>query len=437
MKKLKFKKILLLFSMVLAVVGCFLVTGISVKASDDLMAVDVAGTSNKNNIVYTEYSKNLDKVVCITKNSSICFLDYKTCEYSEEITFEDIPTSINQFQACIFDDYLIICKSVSSVVVFLKINLLSYEVESFTTLISSYNYQSLYKINDNMFYLGIYESSTSSNYFYTYKCSFNNLEAYTTSRPDYFLIGSSNYGNFDFYLCYADSKYIVTGGNRRYVYIFDHVNNKRIYSGYNYISKGHRLENNTVIFNPYRYSDSYVNFRKFNLINEEFSNLTESLNYSTTYSTSFFVDDKLYVVPINSLGKIEVLVFNDLKIEGNNLLFTDVNTPLSHQDILSNYTFSDKYGRSLMTSVKADSYYNSFTTPGNYEGTITVSDGSVSKDFDITIVVSKGGGEEEKKENSGSSIKWDTNLMIQSFGGIAVFLVIGLLVVSIIKKILR
>ena len=90
-----------------------------------------------------------------------------------------------------------------------------------------------------------------------------------------------------------------------------------------------------------------------------------------------------------------------------------------------------------MTSVKADSYYNSFSTPGNYDATITVSDGYCHEDFDITIVVNKGGGEEEKKESSGSSIKWDTNLMIQSFGGIAVFLVLGLLVVSIIKKILR
>lgn len=424
--------------MVLAIVGCFLVTGVGVKASDELMAVDVAGTSSKNNIVYTEYSKNLDKVVCITKNSSICFLNYRSCEYSEEITIEDIPTSINQFQACIFDDYLIICKSVSSKIVFLKINLLTYEVESFATLISSYRFQSIYKINDELFYLGLYESSSLNEFFYVYKCNIKNLEAYTTSIPDSFVYSSSDYGYMGYYICYADTKYIVTGGTNQYVHIFDHVNSKRIYSGYNYISKGHRLANNTVIFNPYRYSDSYINFRRFNLINEEFSNLTESLNYSTTYSTSFFVDDKLYTVPINSFGKIEVLVFNDLKIEGNNLIFTDVNTPLCHQDILSNYTFSDKYGRSLMTSVKADSYYNSFNTPGNYEGTITVSDGSVSKDYDITIVVNKGGGEEEKKENSGSSsIKWDTNLMIQSFGGIAVFLVIGLLVVTIIKKILR
>ena len=215
------------------------------------------------------------------------------------------------------------------------------------------------------------------------------------------------------------------------------MNYKCVYQNNQYISKGYKLNNNTVIFNPYRYSNAYTKFRKFNLSTEEFSEMNESLNYSTTYSTSFFVNDKLYIVPIKSFGKIEVLVFNDFKIEGDNLIFTDVNTPLCHQDILSNYSFSDKYGRSLMTSVKADSYYNSFSTPGNYEGIITVSDGSVSKDFDITIVVNKGGGEEEKKEESGSTIKWDTNLMIQSFGGIAVFLVIGLLVVSIIKKILR
>ena len=437
MKKIKFKRILLLFTLTIAMIGCFLVKSSSVKASDELMAVDVAGTSSKSNIVFTEYCKNIDKVVCITNNSSICFLDYNTLDYSEEITFEDIPTSINQFQACVLGDYLIICKSVSSKVIFLKINLITYELSSFNTVIRSYNYISIYKITDNLFYLGCFSSGTMTNVFSVNKCNVDNLDAYTTSNPDSFSYSSSGYGSMDYYICYADSKYVITGGTRRYVHCFDYVNNKKIFENNLYISKGHRLDNNTVIFNPFRYSDKYTKFRKFNLTNEKFSEMNESLNYSTTQSTSFFVNDKLYIVPIKSIGKIEVLVFNDFKIEGDNLIFTDVNTPLCHQDILSNYSFSDKYGRSLMTSVKADSYYNSFSTPGNYEGIITVSDGSVSKDFDITIVVNKGGGEEEKKESSGSSIKWDTNLMIQSFGGIAVFLVLGLLVVSIIKKILK
>ena len=437
MKKIKIKRILLLFSLTIAMIGCFFVKSSNVKASDDLMAVDVAGTSSKSNIVYTEYCKNIDKVVCITNNSSICFLDYNTLDYSEEITFEDIPTSINQFQACVFGDYLIICKSVSSKVIFLKINLITYEISSYNTVISSNNYISIYKITDNLFYLGSFSSGTMTNIFYVKKCNVDNLDAYTTSNPDSFSYSSSSYGPMDYYICYADSKYVVTGGSNNYIHFFDYVNHKCVYQNNQYISKGYKLNNNTVIFNPYRYSDEYTKFRKFNLSTEEFSVMNESLKYSTTYSTSFFVDDKLYIVPIKSFGKIEVLVFNDFKIEGDNLIFTDINTPLCHQDILSNYSFSDKYGRSLMTSVKADSYYNSFSTPGNYEGTITVSDGSVSKDFDITIVVNKGGGEEEKKESSGSTIKWDTNLMIQSFGGIAVFLVIGLLVVSIIKKILK
>ena len=437
MKKIKIKRILLLFSLTIAMIGCFLVKSSNVKASDDLMAVDIAGSSNKSNIVFTEYCKNIDKVVCITNNSSICFLDYNTADYSEEIIFEDIPKSINQFRACVCGDYLIICKSVSSYVTFLKINLLTYELSSFNTSIRSEDYISIYKITDNLFYLGTYESGTSTNIFYVYKCNVDNLEAYTTSTPEKFYYNSSNYGCISYYICYADSKYVVTGGTNSYIHFFDYVNHKCVYQNNQYISKGYKLNNNSVIFNPYRYSDAYTKFRKFNLSTEEFSEMNESLNYSTTYSTSFFVDDKLYIVPIKSIGKIEVLVFNDFKIEGDNLIFTDVNTPLCHQDILSNYSFSDKYGRALMTSVKADSYYNSFSTPGNYEGIITVSDGSVSKDFDITIVVNKGGGEEEKKESSGSSIKWDTNLMIQSFGGIAVFLVLGLLVVSIIKKILK
>ena len=429
MKKIKIKRILLLFSLTIAMIGCFFVKSSSVKASDDLIfSVDTVGYSDKSNIVYTEYSKVLDKVVCVTNNSTICFLDYKTMEYSEEIAIEGIPTNTFEYYSCLCGDYLITVyyDSSNEKLAFLKINLFTYETTIHLSLsvTSSYSF-SIHAKNDEEFYLSTYKSDY---YIYVF-----NLDSMTYIKS--FSINNSN-GNF---ISYADDDYISMSSyyGRYNGNIFRLSDNKII--GSNPCSrKGYKIDG-YIYYAPMNYygEKTSYNFKYFDIFNQVNITTSYKSNYNKGDYSSFCVDNKIYILPIKTVGYIEAFTINDFQLEGDNILFTDINSPLSYQNILSQYTPSDKYGRSLMTSVKADSYYNSFSTPGNYDATITVSDGYCHEDFAITIVVNKGGGEEEKKESSGSSIKWDTNLMIQSFGGIAVFLVLGLLVVSIIKKILR
>lgn len=434
MKKLKLKKILLLFSMVLAMVGCFLVKGVSVNASDEVMSVDIAGTSNKNNIIYAEYCEELKKVVCLTSNSSICYLDYKSFNYSEEITIEEIPTNINQFKATVLGTDLLILNNSSdfSYVRILKINLLDLSYENYLTDITfdSSDVYSICKKDDIFFYVSRYQDLTMNDYVELYK--FSN----ETMTHDPYLHSNVTFNASNILGIYNDLIFLGSGTS---MIIYDLSTKKKIYDSTSpYVTKGYLLDNNNIIFVSFHRDSSNVNYYKYNTSTNSFSKMNECQNYYyTSTSISFFADNKIFTLPYKYIGYAEVLSINDFQLDGENLVFTDVNTPLSYQDILSKYTPSDKYGRSLMTSIKADSYYNSFSTPGNYDATITVSDGYCHEDFEITIVVNKGGGEEEKQENSGSSIKWDTNLMIQSFGGIAVFLVIGLLVVTVIKKILR
>ena len=55
MKKIKIKRILLLFTLSIAMIGCFFVKSSSVKASDDLiMSLENVGNSLKENLIYTE-----------------------------------------------------------------------------------------------------------------------------------------------------------------------------------------------------------------------------------------------------------------------------------------------------------------------------------------------------------------------------------------------
>lgn len=429
MKKLKLKKILLLFSMVLAMVGCFLVTSVGVKASDDLIfSVDEVGYSDKSNIVYTEYCEAIDKVVCVTNNSSICFLDYNSFKYSDEISINEIPTTISESRCTICDYYLIIVYQDSTNnnnLSFIKIDLKTLEYSIHLTSYSVSRY-SIHSKNDLSFYLNVYNSS---DYIKTI------LIETMTEISSLYLEGNTNGRN----IAYADSNYICMSSfsdyYNGYIYKFNELT-KLVSTPMT--KKAYKIDK-LIFFTPLYYSGdkSGVYFKYYDIQNNKVTVTNyKPINESYQYAT-FFVDNKIYMLPMKNLGVIEVFTINDFQLEGDNILFTDINSPLSYQDILSQYTPSDKYGRSLMTSIKADSYYNSFSTPGNYDATITVSDGYCHEDFAITIVVNKGGGEEEKKESSGSTIKWDTNLMIQSFGGIAVFLVIGLLVVSIIKKILR
>lgn len=428
MKKIKIKRILLLFSLAIAMIGCFLVKSSNVKASDDLIFnIDIVGNSTKSNIIYSTYCEKIDKVVCVTNQSTICFMDYKNFVYSEETTISDIPSSVDNYHCTVVDKYLIVYKkNSSSKASFLKIDLENFDYSITESEISVASYDNVYKKNDNEFYFIQYINSADHIYIF----NVNNM-----NKVEHFIISKSHNGR---YITYADDNYISLSGSDSYGgYLID-VKNKDLkfsvpgYTYYSYILDNYMIYTPSCKYN----SNDYNVLRIIDLNSGKLLYTSNVINYKIRHC-SFFVNNSIYLIPYKATGYIEKFTINDFQLEGENLVFTDVNNPLSYQDILSNYIASDKYGRALMTSVKADSYYNSFSTPGNYDATITVSDGYCHEDFAITIVVNKGGGEEEKKESSGSTIKWDTNLMIQSFGGIAVFLVIGLLVVSIIKKILR
>ena len=431
MKKIKIKRILLLFTLTIAMIGCFLVKSSSVKASDELIfSVDNVKLSNKDNIIFTGYSKHLDKVVCVTSKSSYCYLDYKKIEYSEEIKIDLIPTDVQEYRCSVVGKFLIILykKSGTGCCSFIKINLDDNSYSNYDTSISFSNYPSIHFKNENEFYFSYYISGTWNDTTY--------IKIYNVNNMNIVKEKTYNEGSSNQYISYADDNLISYNAYDTYSgRTFNIINDQKYNNGGGYSRKGYRFEN-YIFFVPSGTSGDSAYFKCFDFYNNSQTLATKSINALGKYA-SFSVDNFIYIVPINKSGYIEKFTVNDFQLEGENLVFTDVNNPLSYQDILSKYIPSDKYGRILMTSVKADSYYNSFSTPGNYDATITVSDGYCHEDFAITIVVNKGGGEEEKKESSGSTIKWDTNLMIQSFGGIAVFLVIGLLVVSIIKKILR
>lgn len=412
--------------MVLAVVGCFLVKGVNVKASDDLIfSVNRIGSSNKTNIIYTEYCEVIDKVVCVTSNNSYCFLDIDNLSYSEEFPVDNLSLKDDKCFYAVSGKYLFaITDTTSPTVKIVKVDLDNGDFVSKTFSIDSYNLISICKYINNSIVLYIHYGSR---YWGNYYIINENFEI--SSKSTDVSLNSSGH-----YICYAyEDNFIIKCGGYFITYC---LSTKQYYSYNSYYLYGHHflhLDNDAII--AYGDYNGCIYYIKDNIM----SNTNKQTSYNQpSNSVSFNVNYDIYFLPKKGSGSIEKLTINDFQLGGENLVFTDVNSPLSYQDILSKYTPSDKYGRSLMTSIKADSYYNSFSTPGNYDATITVSDGYCHEDFDITIVVNKGGGEEEKKENSGSSsIKWDTNLMIQSFGGIAVFLVIGLLVVTIIKKILR
>ena len=428
MKKIKFKRILLLFTLTIAMIGCFFIKSSSVKASDELiMSLEYVGNSLKENLIYTDYNKNIDKVVCVTNQSSICFLDYKTLEYSDEIAIDGLPTNINQFQICLCGNKLVVFDSSSKGS---KAKLIIIDLINYTSInlvldlsLSSNDNISLLNKDDNNIYIGRLGFG-NYDWYYIYRYNLINHDLVTLysfqTNGIYFL-------NFS-----GDNKFYISIREDSVGYFYD-KNTKTLNSNSYYnLGKGYEFDN-IAIFAPTKGS---AYFKLYNYNDDSITSLDYKPNTTCVY-LSFRVNNSIFLIPKMKSGYIMNFNINDFQLEGENLVFTTVNNPLSYQDILSNYIPSDKYGRSLMTSIKADSYYNSFSTPGNYDATITVSDGYCHEDFDITIVVNKGGGEEEKKEESGTSIKWDTNLMIQSFGGIAVFLVIGLLVVSIIKKILR
>lgn len=397
--------------MVLAVVGCFLVKGVTVKASDEYVKVNTS-TRNSDFSHYLNYENN---VYGFKTNENIVYkYSFETFQFEKFRIKNDITFDIYEgYDYCYGDSFYFVSKSDY------KLKKYNIETDELTDLGFNCGYiSSGYTLYQNGNYIMF--SQSSSVYIINLKTSNTKTLTLTGNYYKPCIVGNELYYNTSVNsTCKIECISLISyEKTTKYQY----TNGKMFYYEY----KIFKL--NDVFYQLYN--------GKLIIYNTKDSSNKILYDISSSYHGEFYAITNTGLLIFSTGTKDFHVSLNNISIEGESFINIANNELLGKNKLLSNYEIYGSLSVPISYSVES-SYYNTPDECGEYIATITATDGLAVKTRNITIKVYPGGGEEEKKEDSGSSIKWDTDLIIQSFGGIAVFLVIGLLVVTIIKKILR
>lgn len=305
----------------------------------------------------------------------------------------------------------------------------------------------LLKINENatsFYYVYYYHYTDTINgeTYYIY------LQKYNTSTNNFTQL-TSNAG-----ILLTNPKKIVVDSNTVYL---DNENDDTVFFNFNHYYSGfHKItfENSSLTSSTLTILDNYVT--RTNGVNQfvcnekiyivadkiyEYDPKEDTIN-NTNYefgtenknSYQFCVSGQfVYYYDLTDSSVLKTLYFYSNNIEINSDIFEcSTDKVCGKNTIINSFTFTDEKNATL-TKTMDSTYFYSPDKEGEYEGTITVSDGKVSKIFNITINVKKAvpedNDEKEVKKDGEITLKYDGEKILGwSLSILAAIILIGLIV---------